>query len=230
MSFVYPPAVNPAVRQPWSQDPKAWEIANERFRANEAFWRFGELAALVSMWSLKDFQAGLVEACPTCNMSDLVISSVYQQPSYSKCPTCFGVKYAGPHGGVKSLLIKPTLWTWGEENTFWDRRGQAERQEGTVTIPGTSFLQVRDYIFRGDGYRFQVLSWSGSHLASGFETQAHTSNALTYACQVAREDPATSPAYTIPPGTEVLEQVLDPAYLRWPPLDEAPPLLQGPQY
>lgn len=230
MSFAYPDPVNTATRQPWTQDVKAWEIYNERLRANEAFWRFGELAALVSMWSLKDFQAGLVEPCPTCNFGDDTISSVYQQPSYSKCPTCFGVKYAGPHGGVKSLMIKPTLWTWGEENTLWDRRGQVERQEGNVTTPGTSFMQVRDFIFRGDGYRFQVLSWSGSHLASGFETQAHTSNALTYQYQVAREDPASSQAYIIPPGTEVLEQLLDPSYLRWPPLDEAPPLLQGPEY
>ena len=229
MSY-YPPAVNPAVRQPWAADVRAWEMANERFRANEALWRFGELAALVSMWSLKDFQAGLVEACPTCNMSDLVISSVYQQPSYSKCPTCFGVKYAGAHGGVKSFLMKPTLWTWGEENTFWDRRGEAERQEGTVTIPGTSYLQVRDFVFRGNGYRYQVLSWTGSHLASGFSSKAHTDTALTFVCQVAREDPATSAAYTIPPGTEVLEQILDPAFLRWPPVDEAPPLLQGPQF
>jgi hypothetical protein len=230
MSFVYPPAVNPAIRQPWAADVRAWEVANERFRANEAFWRFGELAALVSMWSLKDFQAGRVGACPTCNFNDNVISSVYVQPSFEKCPTCFGVKYAGAHGGVKSFLIKPTLWTWGEENTQWERRGEVERQEGSVIVPGTSFLQVRDYVFRGDGYRFQVLSWTGSHLASGLSSKAHTATALTYVCNVAREDPASSPAYIIPPGTEVLEQVLDPSFLRWPPLDEAPPLLQGPQY
>jgi hypothetical protein len=230
MTFAYPDPVNPTIRQPWARDTRAWEIANERYRANEALWQFGELAALVSMWSIKDFQAGLVEACPTCNFGDNVISSVYEQPSYSKCPTCFGVKYAGPHGGVKSFLMKPTIWTWGEEQTLWDRRGEVERQEGNVTVPGTSFLQVRDYIFRGDGFRFMVMSWTGSHLHSGFETQAHTANALTYQCQVSREDPATSVAYIIPPGTEVLQQVLDPAFLRWPPLDESPALLQGPQY
>lgn len=113
---------------------------------------------------------------------------------------------------------------------MWDRRGQVERQEGNVIVPGTSYLQVRDYIFRGDGYRFQVLSWSGSHLASGFSSKPHTDTALTFVCNVAREDPASSPAYIIPPGTDVLQQILDPSFLRWPPLDEAPPLLQGPQY
>ena len=225
-----PPLVNPTIFQPWTTDVRAWEIAQERFRANEVFWRYGELAALVSMWSVKDFQAGLVQECPTCNLGDLVVSSVYQQPAFEKCPTCFGVKYAGPHGGVKSFLVKPTLWTWGEEQTLWDRRGETERQEGTVTFPGTSFLQVRDYVFRGDGYRFQVLSWSGSHLASGFETQSHSETAISFVANVAREEPTTSPAYLIPPGTDVLIQLLNPSDLRWPPTDDSPPTLQGPQY
>ena len=230
MSYIPPPSVNQVWMQPWAADPKFYEVAQEQWRSEEAMWRYGELAALVSMWSVKDYEAGECKLCPTCNLGDPAVQSVYKQPAYEKCPTCYGALYVGPHGGVKAFLVKPSIWTWGEENTAWGRRGETERQEGNVTFPGSSFLQVRDYIFRGDGYRFQVTNWSGTHLATGFMTQSHTQTAVSYVAQVAREEPTTSPAYLIPPDQPTLISLLNQPYLRFPPEALWPPSLIGPQY
>lgn len=197
----------------------------ERRRATEGMYRFGELAAFVSMWSINDFNAGLVAHCTNClDNNDEVIAGVFNQPSYEDCAVCYGTRMSGPHGGVKSFLIRPSLWTWGEDQTVWDRRGQVEHQEGTVTTTGDTFLQVRDFIFRGDGYRFMVASWSGSHLTTGMVSPPHSNTAVTMTYQVARES-GTSQVQLIPPAPDIIVALLNPGGFRYP-----PPYQPGPVY
>ena len=216
--------------QPWTSDPRPYEVAQQQWLAQESMWHYGELAALVSMWSVKDFANGACQVCPTCNLGDPNIQSVYAQPGYEKCPTCFGALYVGPHGGVKSFLVRPSLWTWGEENTMWGRKGVTERQEGNVIFGAQTYLQVRDYVFRGDGYRFQVTAWSGQHLATGLQSQSHLQTAITYTAQVSREEPTSSAAYLIPPEQDVLMELLNPVGFRFPDLQTWPATLPGPSY
>jgi len=230
MSYLPPPNINQVAMQPWTADPRPYEVLQQQWLAQEAMWHYGELVALVSMWSVKDYAAGNCALCTTCNLGDPNIQAAYKQPGYEKCPTCYGALYVGPHGGVKSFFIRPSLWTWGEENTVWGRRGETERQEGNVILPAGTYVQVRDYIFRGDGYRFQVNSWSGAHLSTGLQAQSHTETAMAYTVQVAREEPTSSAAYLIPPNQETLIGLLNPVGMRFPLRTSWPQALPGPQY
>ena len=197
-------------------DQKWWEIVQERFRETDALYRIGEWATFVAMWKVEDFNSGLVQRCPTCVVGTTVIDNTYNQPTFDRCPTCYGALYAGPHGGVKSLQIRPSIWQFGEKDLQWLPRGETEVQNATVTSTYDVRLWKRDYIIRGDGLRFGVNSVSGVHLSSGFGVQAHTQTAITYTYGIQKEH-ESSPAYLIPPNTQVITQLLNQLYARYLP-------------
>jgi hypothetical protein len=95
-------------------------------------------------------------------------------------------------------------------------RGEANVQSGQVTTTGDFRMEPRDFIFRGDGRRFQVSSIQATHLSSGFGTQSSTDTAIGAVYGVAEENP-NSPAYLIGPDAQGLMELLNPAYARTPP-------------
>jgi hypothetical protein len=194
--------------QEFIPDRRWWENYSEQFRAADALWRIGELAFFVDMWKTDDFNAGFVTRCTTCqNNIEPYVSQVYEQSAFDRCPTCFGVMYAGRHGGVRALAVLPSMWQFGEKDLQWLPRGEVETQTAQVVAPGSFRLFKRDYIFRGDGNRFSVNSVQALHLSSGFGTTAHTESAITNTYSVALENPS-SPAYLIPPPQSVLLSLL----------------------
>lgn len=202
-------------------DRRWWENYQESFRATDALYRIGEWAAFVFMWKPQDAAAGDVKRCPTCTYGQNLVDQVYQQPAYDRCPTCYGVLFAGAHGGVKAMLIRPSIWQYGEKDIQWLPRGETEVQNATVTTSGDVRLFKRDYIFRGDGYRFGVNSVQVLHLSSGFGTPSHTVSALTSSYGVAAEH-ESSPAFMIPPNVFSLEMLIGtdnqrtlPDFSRW---------------
>jgi hypothetical protein len=198
-------------------DQQWWMVTQERQRQTDALNRIGEMCMFEILWSVRDFDAGTVGLCPTCNDNDPLIEAVYKSPAFERCPTCFSCRYAGPHGGIKAQLIRPTTWAFDEIQTDWQKRGEVERQSGTVTSTGDFRCQPRDYIFRGDGNRYQITSVEGLHLTTGFGTVSHGNTLVSVNYRVVLENPS-SPAYTIPPvSSDTLQTVLNLMYMRQAP-------------
>ena len=169
--------------------------------------RIGEWSMFVYMWTTDDFNAGYVTRCPQCSDPSAIVNQVYQQPSYERCPTCFGALYAGAHGGVKAIQVRPALWQFEEKDIKFLSRGEIEPQAASVITTGDVRLFTRDYIFRSDGNRFGVNGVQAVHLQAGFGTPAHTMSALTSSYTVGREN-ESSPAYMIPPAVASLETII----------------------
>ena len=197
-------------------DQQWWEVAQERFRQTDALNRIGEFSLFLLRWSVRDFNAGLVGLCPTCNDGDNVIQSVYKQSAFDRCPTCYGCYYSGIHGGIKAQLVRPTAWVFDEIQTDWQRKGEVEKQSVNLTSTGDFRCQPKDWVFRGDGNRYQISSVQALHLTSGFGTVSHTNTAVSVNYQAALENPS-SPAYTIPPLSGYLQDRLNPMYARFEP-------------
>lgn len=194
-------------------DQRRWEITHERMRQVDSLYRLGELSVFCLMWNVEDFNAGLVQRCPTCQETSSLITSTYTQPAFDRCPTCYGHLYAGAHGGVKALLIRPGAWTYNEGDNRYLPRGEIEAVNATVTTSFEVRLYTRDYVFRGDGQRFGVTAVQGIHLANGFGTSSHTTEAIAYSYSVAKENPS-SPAWMIGFLTPELIALLDVPYRR----------------
>jgi hypothetical protein len=198
-----PPNIPSALpgQYPWKYisfipDQRWWEIEQERYRQTEALLRVGEWAGFATLWSRKDFDQGLAQRCPNCITSESLVNQVYLQPTFERCPVCFGSLFVGAHGGVKAFLIRPTIWQFSEEQTAWLPRGEVQHQTGMVTTTGDFRSQVRDFIFRGDGQRFSITSVTALHLSAGNGIQAHTNSAISMSYNVGLENP-DSPAYLI---------------------------------
>jgi hypothetical protein len=179
----------------------------------------------VLLWTVRDFKANSVLLCPNCQSvlnetpeATALIQATYKQPSQDRCPICYGSYYVGPAGGVKAILIRPSIWQFGEEQLQYLPRGATNIQSGSVTTTGDFRMEPRDFIFRGDGRRFQVNQVQVTHLSSGFGTQASSNTAISATYGVAEENP-TSPAYLIGPDAQGLMDMLDPAYTRNTPPD-----------
>jgi len=187
------PLVNPTIFQPWTTDVRAWEIAQERFRANEVFWRYGELAALVSMWSVKDFQAGLVQECPPATWVTSWSVRSTSSPLLRSARPASGSSTPGPTVGSRASWSSPRCGPGARSRPCGTAGAKLSVRKGRS--PSRHELSPgQGLCLPGDGYRFQVGSWSGSHLASGFETQSHSETAISFVANVAREErPALRP-------------------------------------
>jgi hypothetical protein len=210
----------PSYPNAFTPDQRWWEIANERWRQYDALTRVGEWAMFILLWTIRDHEAGLAEPCPNCSKNlganAQMIQDIYRQPTDARCPVCLGAFYVGPAGGVKAKLIRPSIWQWGEEQLQYLERGTANVESAQVTTTGDFRMEPRDFIFRGDGRRFQVSNVQVSHLASGFGTQASTDTAIGAVYNVAEEN-QNSPAYLVSPDAQGLMEILNPAYSRQAP-------------
>jgi hypothetical protein len=194
-------------------DVKNWSVENERFRHDQALYRYGEYAIFVTMWTMQDFTAGFVGRCQTCYSVQGAVESTWQQPGYFKCPDCLGTSF---EGGYKAILVRPSLWSWNEQTLSQTARGVLDQGAATVQTTADFRLQPRDYIIRGDGSRWQSQEVTGDHLDTGFGTQAGIWNATAFIYQnVTRED-ESSPIYLLPITQDYIQNHIPEYYSRAP--------------
>lgn len=177
-------------------DQRWWEINLERQRTLDALYRNGEWAAFVFTWKVHDFERGWVQRCPNCQQTSSLVNSTYQSPAFDRCVQCLGTLYSGPHGGVKALLVRPSMWTFGEKDVQYLPRGETETVSANVTTTHDVRLYSRDYVIRADGNRFGVMGVNTTHLSSGFGPVEHTNTAINSSYSIVREN-ETSPAYMV---------------------------------
>jgi hypothetical protein len=194
-------------------DPQRWAIEQERKRHDDALFGYGEYAMFILLWNFVDHELGLVERCPSCYISRGKIAEAYGQSDQNKCLACFGTTF---EGGYKAKIVRPSLWDANEEDYRKGDRGQFI--QATASVQSTSDFRLRtgDYIFRGDGTRWQMRTLSTNHLRTGFETPTDALTPVGYNFgTVAREDEDTI-AYLIPPTTAELLILLNKSYTRVP--------------
>lgn len=182
-----------------------WAIEQERRRHNQALWYVGETTMFALMWHLEDFQADLVDRCPTCYESQGDVAEVYAQPDEYKCPDCFGTTF---EGGFKALIIRPAIFSDSDEGETRHSRGVVHPND--LTIESTPDFRIRtgDYCFRSSGDRFYLRVPERITLRTGYAPPTQTDTAIGYNhANAAQEDP-NAVAYKIPPGNDELVGIL----------------------
>lgn len=203
----------------WSRERQNWAIEQERMRHTEALWQFGELAYFALMWHLEDFQAGLVQRCQRCYVTQGKIAKAYGQGNQYDCPDCFGTTF---EGGFKAVIIRPTIFGDTDKDQKSHSRGIANADE--VDIESTSDFRIRtgDYCFRETGDRFYLRVPQRVTLRSGFGTPWMTTTAITYShARAVIEDPSNV-SYIIPPDNTTVTQILSAAAQSPWPVDLSP--------
>ena len=185
-------------QQQWAND---WVVAQHV----EALWLYGENCVFTMLWRPQDEQAGRVGRCTHCYTNDRAAKAFKQPPSKKGCEFCYGTTF---EGGIRAQIIRPAI--------FADRNSEmSDVQQGTVT---TDSLQVEttpdftfhrgDYIFRGDGTRYQAEELGEGVLRTGFGLPL-SANSFRGSIPIARLEDLTSVAYTIPPDGPNLIALLD---------------------
>lgn len=192
------------------RDRQGWGVEQERQRHEQALYQIGEYAIFALMWHLKEFQAGLVGRCLRCTgtpgSKQSIIQDVYKQPTQNRCPDCFGTTY---EGGYRALIVRPAIFSDTDESERQQARGVVNPED--LTVESTTDFRVRDgdYIFRGDGDRFQLRAPTRIQLRTGFGQTNQTNSAIGYNhARAAYEDPNASVAYDMPPSNDDIADIL----------------------
>lgn len=194
-------------------DPQNFALDQERMRHSQALYAFGEYTMFVLMWTLLDFEAGLIGRCQTCFLAYGKVAEAYGQPSKNDCPDCFGTSL---EGGFKARIVRPAMWDFTEPDTQDNARGEVTLASATVQTTGDVSMNTGDYLFRADGTRWQARSNDTNHLHTGFEMLNSARSALGYTYTQASLEDDTSVAYLIPPTKDVLTSRLDLTRVRYP--------------
>jgi len=197
-------------------DPQSWATDQLRQRHNDALLRWGEYSMFVLLWRAVDLEAGLVSRCQTCLGADGAegrVASAFRQSTRRECLDCLGT---GLDGGYKAKIVRPALWKLSAQTDMDRDRGQVQQRTAQVESTDDFRLRVGDFIFRGDGSRWQVQNYAPSYLSTGFQTTTRERNIIGFAYgQVVEEDPA-SVAHIIPPLGDNLTEALDLSRVRFP--------------
>jgi hypothetical protein len=182
-----------------------WAVEQERYRHDQALYSLGEYAIFYLMWSLLDFEAGLVARCSRCYGTTGTIANrealTYEQPSINRCPDCFGTTF---EGGFRAKIVRPSLWADNDESEKLDRRGVVHPE--TVNVESTWDFRMRqgDYILRADGSRWRLpVSPRRTTLRSGYDHPGQAANAITYAQIQARLEEEGTVVYDLLPTSKV---------------------------
>jgi hypothetical protein len=181
-------------------------------------YSIGEYALFVLMWTVEDFNDGLVSRCQRCGFkgNDLEArkANVYVQTSKNKCPECFGTTFSG---GVRAKVVRPAVFTDSDDEEKRGAKGVTHPQN--VSIESTSDFRFRagDFVFRQDNSRWQLTTPQRVTLRTGFEHPTQKDNALGYVRAMGQLEDETSVAYMIPPNDSQLAGILaEPARYPYP--------------
>lgn len=199
--------------QHYLRDPQGYAIDQWRYRHDGTMFRRGEYAMFVLMWREEDHIAGLVAKCPQCFEAYGKVAEVYNQPAKRKCPSCFGTTF---DGGYKARVVRPSVWDWNEPDQRVRERGEEKIRTASVQSTSDFRLRTGDYIFRGDGERFEVKTIRTNHLRTGFALPTGGRTNIGFAFGDATLEPLSSVAYMIPPDATTLATTLDLEHPHWP--------------
>lgn len=180
-----------------------WAVDQVRQQHDQALYMLGEHVLFCLLWTAKDHDAGLVGLCTVC-ASDR-ISKAYGQATRNKCPNCFGTRF---EGGYRALIVRPAVFTDADDSQSFTARGVVQPQE--VHLETTSDFRVHsgDYAMRATGERLQLRAPQRTTLRTGFGTPYQRDVATAYNLTRAAVEDQESVAYTIPPNTDDLIEIL----------------------
>jgi hypothetical protein len=211
MTYREPPVSTdvPTAQPYYVRDQQDWAVEQERMRHSQAIYQVGEYAVFVLLWHIADHEAGLVARCSRCyGSSDPIeqkIAETYNQPIEHRCPECFGTTF---EGGFKARIVRPAIFSDSDEGETKQARGIAKPED--LSVESTPDFRVRsgDYVFRGNGNRFQLRVPQRVTLRTGFGMPLQSADAIGYNhARASLEDP-TSVAYLIPPNRATVDAVL----------------------
>jgi hypothetical protein len=201
----------------WLPDPQQYAVDQERFRHDQAVYDIGEYSMFILLWNIDDFEAGRVTQCSRCVLTNDVIGEVYAQPATAKCPVCYGTTF---EGGIRARIVRPTIWATNEFTDRSDPDGQGIIKIQKVTIQSISDFRLRtgDFIFRGDGTRWQMKELGSEYLRTGFATPTvdPTRSQLGYNYGDVNREDESSVAFIIPPDETDLKTILNKPFSRYP--------------
>lgn len=210
MSYTQPPNFPVGFNPYYLPRSQPWAIINERLAHDQSMYALGEYSIFVMLWKITDYQANLCQRCPVCYQPEGAIAQVYKQSDNPKCPVCYGTTFAGNHGGLKALIVRPAMWSTRSTDNMTDQaRGVIVSNATQVQSTSDFRLQTGDFIFRADGTRWQIRTPNQDSGETGFEasTDPRTMIAMDYQ-NVMRED-ESSVAYLIPPPPVTSMALLD---------------------
>lgn len=176
-----------------------WAIHQERQRHIQALYQVGEWAAFFLMWTILDFQAGLVVRCTRCfSTSDSIeqrIANVYEQPTQNKCPVCYGTTF---QGGIRARIVRPTIFVDADETNAQTAKGTMHPVN--LTVESTTDFRMRegDYVARGDGTFYRCSTPQRTMLRTGFGHPDQPTTSISYNQAPAKLEDLTSVAYQLP--------------------------------
>jgi hypothetical protein len=185
--------------------PQNWAVDQERYRHDQALYSLGEYTIFYLMWSLLDFQAGLVTRCARCygtsGSLDNRKAKVYNQPTINRCPDCFGTTF---EGGFRARIVRPALWADNDEAEKLERQGVVHPETASVESTWDFRMRQGDYFIRADGSRWRLpTSPRRTTLRSGYAHPAQADAAITYAQMQARLEEEGTVVYDLPPTSKI---------------------------
>ncbi|GAA1978644.1 hypothetical protein [Kitasatospora viridis] len=180
-----------------------WEVEQERAAHTQALYALGEYALFVLLWTAQDHEAGDVGLCPVCSTSR--VSAAYGQPERNKCPSCYGTRF---EGGYRALIVRPAIFTDGDDSQSFTARGVVAPQE--VNLETTSDFRAHsgDFCMRATGERLQLRVPARTTVRTGMGTPYQRDAAISYNLARAAAEDQDSVAYLIPPNTTALVSIL----------------------
>lgn len=194
-----------------------WAVSQERQRHTQALFTVGEPALFSLMWHVEDHEAGLVDWCSRCRQDPTTIlgrvEAAYRQPLTSTCPQCYGTTF---EGGFRAQVVRPAIFGDIDEDERKSARGVVH-PEGT-SLETTNDIRIRtgDYVFRGDGSRWQLGTPSRVQVRTGYEHPTQVATSIGYARVPVNREDESSVAYDLPPSLALLGDILATAALTFP--------------
>ena len=180
--------------RPPLQNPHDYAIEQEKLRHNDALTWLGEMTAWICLWSVRDFQKGLVERCSVCYLPLGAIADTYKQVPSQSCPNCYGTTF---EGGVRAIVYRPGLWDQVRAKEEVEKRGLAVRQTARVNIPSDLEMRDNDFAVRADGTRWKIEQPVNQGIVTGFASVSDWKRTVGTYCESQLLD-QTSIAYLIP--------------------------------
>lgn len=191
----------------WAAQREDYAFKTLRRDIADTLFKFGEWVLVVLMWSLADFEDGLVDRCSVCYTAAGRLAEVYQQPNKRLCPSCYGTTF---EGGIRALVRRPALVIDDDVDEAPSKHGVREVQSARADIWVDFTLRTNDYLIRSDNSRYQVHVPAMDTLYHGYGFVAPAFTGMCQQVSINLED-RSSVVYLVPPGdnTDIFD-LLDP--------------------
>lgn len=177
---------------------------------DEALAWYGEMAALVLLWDIEDFNEGRVGRCSVCYTPFGKITEAYNQPMRNRCHNCFGTTF---EGGYRALVYRPTLWGPVPQMEGLTKHGELKIVSAEVQTTADVQMRDGDWIVRQDGTRWKIGQPVGQEITTGFGPSADQLSRSSF--RATQEDP-TSAAFLVQVDTLAMQTTGWKPYMVYP--------------